>query len=85
MSFCRSTCSVQPLAFAFREADEANFFPPRQGNAGQGQVFRLAKKGPRHRLQHLLLHDGNIYDEYIGMDYSVALDLHLYFIRFATS
>ena len=26
------------------------------------------------------LHDGGIHDEYIGMDYSVALDLHLYFI-----
>jgi predicted N-acyltransferase len=26
-----------------------------------------------------LVHDGAIYDEYIGLDYSVALDLHLYF------
>jgi Acetyltransferase (GNAT) domain len=26
-----------------------------------------------------LVHDGIIYDEYLGLDYSVALDLHLYF------
>ncbi len=26
-----------------------------------------------------LVHDGTIYDEYLGLDYSVALDLHLYF------
>ncbi|MGI9113533.1 MAG: GNAT family N-acetyltransferase [Chthoniobacterales bacterium] len=25
------------------------------------------------------VHDGTIYDEYLGLDYSVALDLHLYF------
>jgi predicted N-acyltransferase len=26
-----------------------------------------------------LVHEGTIYDEYLGLDYSVALDLHLYF------
>jgi predicted N-acyltransferase len=26
------------------------------------------------------LHDGALYDEYIGLDYTVALDLHLYFL-----
>ena len=26
-----------------------------------------------------LVHDGTIYDDYLGLDYSVALDLHLYF------
>lgn len=29
-----------------------------------------------------LVHDGTIYDDYLGLDYSVALDLHLYFISF---
>jgi hypothetical protein len=28
------------------------------------------------------LHDGALWDEYLGMDYRVALDLHLYFITF---
>ena len=29
-----------------------------------------------------LVHDGTIYDDYLGLDYTVALDLHLYFITF---
>ena len=28
------------------------------------------------------VHDGILYDDYIGLDYSVALDLHLYFVTF---
>src|SRR5207237_8788335 len=29
-----------------------------------------------------LVHDGTIYDEYLGLDYRVALDLHFYFFTF---
>lgn len=29
-----------------------------------------------------LIHDGTIYDDYLGLDYRVALDLHLYFHTF---
>ena len=29
-----------------------------------------------------LVHDGAIHDEYLGLDYRVALDLHLYFVTF---
>jgi predicted N-acyltransferase len=29
-----------------------------------------------------LVHEGVIYDEYLGLDYRVALDLHLYFVTF---
>ncbi|HEX8678898.1 MAG TPA: GNAT family N-acetyltransferase [Chthoniobacterales bacterium] len=29
-----------------------------------------------------LVHDGTIIDDYLGLDYSVALDLHLYFLTF---
>jgi hypothetical protein len=28
------------------------------------------------------VHDGAIYDEYLGLDYRVALNLHLYFVTF---
>ena len=28
------------------------------------------------------VHEGVLYDEYLGLDYSVALDLHLYFLTF---
>ncbi len=27
-----------------------------------------------------LVHDGTIYDEYLGLDYAVALEMHLYFV-----
>jgi hypothetical protein len=29
-----------------------------------------------------LVHDGVLYDDYLGLDYAVALDLHLYFLTF---
>ncbi|HMJ06681.1 MAG TPA: GNAT family N-acetyltransferase, partial [Chthoniobacterales bacterium] len=29
-----------------------------------------------------LVHEGAIYDDYLGLDYDVALDLHLYFLSF---
>lgn len=29
-----------------------------------------------------LVHEGVIYDEYLGLDYRIALDLHLYFVTF---
>ena len=29
-----------------------------------------------------LVHDGALHDEYLGLDYRVALDLHLYFVTF---
>jgi predicted N-acyltransferase len=29
-----------------------------------------------------LVHDGVLHDEYLGLDYRVALDLHLYFVTF---
>jgi len=49
--------------------DKAKFFVWR--NQGRAIAFSV-----------LLLHDDCIYDEYIGMDYAVALDLHLYFYTF---
>jgi hypothetical protein len=27
-----------------------------------------------------MVHEGTLYDNYLGLDYSVALDLHLYFL-----
>ncbi|MFL6589660.1 MAG: GNAT family N-acetyltransferase [Chthoniobacterales bacterium] len=46
--------------------DRARFFIWRQ--AGKAIAFSVA-----------LVHDGTIYDDYLGLDYAVALDLHLYF------
>lgn len=41
-------------------------------------IWRLAGKIVAFSV--CLVHDGAIYDEYLGLDYSVALDLHLYFV-----
>lgn len=46
--------------------DRAHFFIWRQ--QGKAIAFSLC-----------LVHDGTIYDDYLGLDYRVALDLHLYF------
>jgi predicted N-acyltransferase len=49
-----------------RMAERARFFIWRQ--EGKAIAFSVA-----------LVHDGTIYDDYLGLDYRVALDLHLYF------
>jgi predicted N-acyltransferase len=52
-----------------RMPERARFFIWRQ--SGKAIAFSVA-----------LVHDGTIYDDYLGLDYSVALDLHLYFLTF---
>ena len=49
-----------------RMPDRVRFFIWRQ--EGKAIAFSVA-----------LVHDGTIYDDYLGLDYRVALDLHLYF------
>ena len=49
-----------------RMPDRVRFFVWRQD--GKAIAFSVA-----------LVHDGTIYDDYLGLDYRVALDLHLYF------
>jgi hypothetical protein len=52
-----------------RMPDKTRFFIWRQN--GKAVAFSLC-----------MLNDQTIYDEYLGLDYSVALDLHLYFYTF---
>jgi predicted N-acyltransferase len=52
-----------------RMPDRVRFFVWRQN--GKAIAFSVA-----------LVHDETIYDDYLGLDYSVALDLHLYFHTF---
>jgi predicted N-acyltransferase len=56
-------------ALGRRMPDRARFFIWRQN--GKAIAFSVA-----------LVHDGTIYDDYLGLDYRVALDLHLYFQTF---
>ena len=52
-----------------RMPDRVRFFIWRQ--EGRAIAFSVA-----------LVHDDTIYDDYLGLDYRVALDLHLYFYTF---
>jgi hypothetical protein len=56
-------------ALGERMADRVRFFVWRQ--EGKIVAFSLC-----------LVHNGAIYDDYLGLDYRVALDLHLYFRTF---
>jgi hypothetical protein len=73
--FSRSALRFERLTKEFlidlekRMPDRVRFFLWHQG--GRLIAFSLC-----------LVHDGEIYDEYLGLDYRVALDLHLYFVTF---
>ncbi len=46
------------------------------------RFFIWRQNGKAIAFSVALVHDGTIYDDYLGLDYSVALDLHLYFHTF---
>ncbi len=73
--FARSPLQFERLTKSFlqqlaaRMPERVRFFQWRQ--SGRLVAFSLC-----------LVHDGVLYDEYLGLDYRVALDLHLYFVTF---
>ncbi|MGB8170163.1 MAG: GNAT family N-acetyltransferase [Chthoniobacteraceae bacterium] len=73
--FARSALRFEKLTREFllelerRMPDRVRFFLWRQ--QGRLVAFSLC-----------FVHDGELYDEYLGLDYRVALDLHLYFVTF---
>ena len=74
-TFARSPLQFEKLTLDFllrlgaEMPERARFFLWRQN--GKLVAFSLC-----------LVHDGAIYDEYLGLDYTIALDLHLYFVTF---
>jgi len=46
------------------------------------RYFLWKQEGRLVAFSICLVHDGALYDEYLGLDYRVALDLHLYFVTF---
>lgn len=46
------------------------------------RFFLWRKEGRLVAFSLCLVHDGVLHDEYLGLDYRVALDLHLYFVTF---
>ncbi len=57
------------LELGSRMPDRVRFFQWRQ----QGRLIACSV---------CLVHDGVLYDEYLGLDYGMALDAHLYFVTF---
>ena len=48
----------------------------------RARFFLWRRQGRLVACSVALVHDGVLYDEYLGLDYRVALDLHLYFTTF---
>jgi len=48
----------------------------------RARFFLWRKDGRLVAASICLVHDGVLYDEYLGLDYAVAHDWHLYFITF---
>lgn len=48
----------------------------------RARFFLWRQEGRLVACSICLVHDGVLYDEYLGLDYAVALDLHLYFVTF---
>ena len=48
----------------------------------RARFFLWRQSGKLVAFSVCLVHGGAIYDEYLGLDYAVALDLHLYFVTF---
>ena len=46
------------------------------------RFFTWEQEGRLIAFSVCLVHDGVLYDEYLGLDYRVAFDLHLYFVTF---
>jgi predicted N-acyltransferase len=46
----------------------------------RARYFLWRQNGRIIAFSFCLVHDGTLYDECLGMDYSVAFDLHLYYI-----
>ena len=48
----------------------------------RARFFLWRQSGKLVAFSVCLVHDGAIYDEYLGLDYTIAFDLHLYFVTF---
>lgn len=81
---------VYPLYLAVHERSSMKFerltkqYLSRLGRAMADRVkfFIWRLDGRVVAFSVCIVHDNTIYDEYLGLDYSVALDLHLYFYTF---
>jgi hypothetical protein len=69
--------SVQPMKFEKLTKEYLSKLGQLMPERARFFIWRLGRRIIAFSI--CMVHDGTIYDEYLGLDYSVALDLHLYF------
>jgi hypothetical protein len=73
--FARSPLQFERLTKSFLQ-QLATHLPERV------RFFLWRQSGHLVAFSICLVYDGELYDEYLGLDYRIALDLHLYFVTF---
>ena len=67
-------------AFRFEELTREYFIGLSETMPDRARFFIWRQGGKAVAFSACMVHDGVLYDNYLGMDYGVALDLHLYFV-----
>lgn len=67
-------------AFRFEELTREYFVGLSETMGDRARFFIWRQGGRAVAFSACLVHGGVLYDNYLGMDYAVALDLHLYFV-----
>lgn len=66
--------------FRFEELTREYFLLLGEKMAERARFFVWRREGRAVAFSACMVHEGTLYDNYLGLDYSVALDLHLYFV-----
>lgn len=66
--------------FRFEELTREYFLLLGEKMADRARFFIWRREGRAVAFSSCLVHGGTLYDNYLGLDYAVALDLHLYFV-----
>ncbi len=66
--------------FRFEELTREYFLLLGEKMADRARFFVWRRAGRAVAFSACMVHEGTLYDNYLGLDYEVALDLHLYFV-----
>jgi hypothetical protein len=67
-------------AFRFEELTKEYFVMLGKTMPDRARFFIWRQNGRAVAFSACMVHEGTLYDNYLGLDYAVALDLHLYFV-----
>jgi len=71
---------LERTAYRFEELTKEYFRSLGEQMPDRTRFFVWRHGGKIVAFSLCMVHDGTLYDNYLGLDYSVALDLHLYFV-----